>query len=341
MQIVYLSARPGQLAETLQHIGHFAPWISRALVITPNRVNAEMQTALADAPLPTSTMTDEEITGLSSAAISAMNHAERNYCLRTAAVKHAALDDVFIMSDDDGRPLAPIDEAMFVTANGRHRRRYFHSLARWTANATDFDRSLFHSWVLLRQRGFSDPACYSSHMPQIIDKAMYREVAELLAPQAAEYPPDEWSPYFTIGPSLHPERFADPEPFVVLGWPRHPGEWPHEVVPPISLFENFHPELYEENGLYAGLSTGCDPETIEATNLEKIVRWYRLERDVRRLSFPDDIDQPWTNSLPRKVAFSGLRAARSAFRYLSIDERTRLAELEGEIQQLKQGPPPA
>jgi len=339
VQIVYLSAHPGQIAETLQHVAHYAPFVSRALVLTPKRLLDEMQRALEPASIPVDFVTDEDVTGLSTAAIQALNHAERNYRLRVAAASHDALDEVFIMSDGDSRPLAPVDQGTFIDASGRHRRRFFYALARWRNDATDYDRSLFYSWVILRQRGFSDALCYASHMPQIIDKAIYREVAEMIAVEAAAYPPDEWSPYFTIGPALHPDRFADPEPFLTLGWPRHPGEWPHEVVPPISLFENFHPELYDENGLYGGLATGCDPETIDATNLEKVVRWYQLERDVRRLDFPDDIDQPWTNSLPRKVAFTGLRAARSAFRYMSIDERTRLGELEAEVQRLRRENP--
>lgn len=143
-----------------------------------------------------------------------------------------------------------------------------------------------------------------------------------------------------MGPRLSPERFAEPEPFATLGWPQYPGEWAHQITPPKHLYENHHPELHRPNGLYDGLSSGCDPDTIDETNLEKIIRWYRLERQVRELAFPDDVDQPWTSTSPgRKLAFRGLKAARSAYRYVAIDERTRITELEGRIEQLERRTP--
>ena len=225
---------------------------------------------------------------------------------------------------------------IFKDSEGRHRRYYFHSLAQWRHSTTDFDRCLLNSLVLLRQRGFSDPDCFASHMPQIIDKALYLSVAKDISAEVATYAPDEWSPYFTIGAEMNPSRFADPEPFLTLGWPQYPGEWPLETVPPRHVFENHHPELHEDGGLYGGLPTVCEPETVDETNREKIFRWYRLERQVRELAFPDDVKQPWTTDSPlRKIAFRGLHTARGAYRYLTLDDRSRLAELEGRVRRLE------
>ena len=337
MQIVYLSARPELLAETLGHVAHFAPFIDTAVVVAPKRLQPAMQAVGEPWGLPVTVLTDEDVLGLASHEISALDHATRNYRLRAAAVRNDAIDDVFIMSDDDSRPMVPIDIDTFIDHHGRHRRYYFHSLAQWRHSTTDFDHSLLHSLVLLRQRGFPDPVCYSSHMPQIIDKALYVMVADAIESEVATYTPDEWSPYFTIGAELSPTRFADPEPFVVLGWPQFPGEWPHETVPPRHVFENHHPELHEEGGLYAGLPSACVPDTIDETNREKIIRWHRLERQVRELSFPDDVNQPWTTDSPiRKLAFRGLHTARGAYRYLTLDDRARLAELEGRVRRLEE-----
>ncbi len=329
MQIVYLSARPELFRETLEHVRHFAPFIDDVVVVVPER----MQHAFEGTG---TVLTDEDLTGLRSDALADLPHTGRNYRLRTALANHEAIADTFLMSDDDSRPLVPVDRHTF-TDGERHRRRWFHTMGSWRRDATEFDESILHTWVILRQMGHPDPISYACHMPQIIDKALYADVAERFRPYADTYPLEEWSTYFTIAPTLAPARFADPEPFVTLGWPQYPGEWPHQIRPPRHVFENHHPELHAEGGLYDGLSTGCDPETIDATNLEKIMRWYRLDLQVRQLAFPDDVDQPWTSpSGSRKIAFKGLKAARSAYRYLGLDERATVAELEGRIAMLEQ-----
>jgi hypothetical protein len=329
VQILYLSARPELLRETLEHVAHFAPFIDDVVIVAPDRMAADFDGF-------GTVLTDEELTGRTTSSLVSMAHTSRNYLLRTAAATHDALDDVYIMSDDDSRPLVHVDQNTFIDADGRHRRRWFHTMAGWRRSNTEFDESILNTWVLLRQMGHPDPVSYACHMPQIIDKALYGEVAARFAPFAEAYSLEEWSTYFTVAPTIAPERFADPEPFGTLGWPQFPGEWAHQVTPPRHIYENHHPELHQPGGLYDGLPARCDVETIDATNLEKIIRWYRLDIAVRDLAFPDDIDQPWTSpSSSRKIAFKGLRAARSAFRYVNLDERARISELEGRIRRLE------
>lgn len=329
MQILYLSARPDLLRETLGHVAHFAPMFDDVVIVAPERLASSFE------GLGT-VLTDEELTGRTSSELAAMAHTSRNYLLRTSGVSHPAIADVFVMSDDDSRPLVPIDLSDFVTDDGRHRRRWFHTMGSWRRANSEFDESILHTWVLLRQMGHPDPLSFASHMPQIIDKALYAAVAEQFAPYADSYALEEWSTYFTIAPTLEPTRFAAPEPFATLGWPQYPGEWSHQITPPRHLYENHHPELHESGGLYDGLPTACEPSTADATNIEKIMRWYRLDIAVRNLAFPDDIDQPWTSSNPgRRIAFKGLKAARSAYRYVNLDERSRISELEGRLSRLE------
>lgn len=219
MQIVYLSARPDVLRETLGHVRHFAPFIDDVVIVAPERM-ADRFTELG------TVLTDESLTGLSTVELKALAHTSRNYLLRTTMVGHAAVADRFIMSDDDARPLEAIDETTFLTADDKYRRRWFHTLGNWKRTTTDFDESLLHTWVILRQMGFTDPVSFASHMPQIIDKALYASVAETFAPYADTYALDEWSTYFTLAADQHPDRFADPEPFLTLGWPQYPGSGP-------------------------------------------------------------------------------------------------------------------
>ena len=328
MQIVYLSARPDLLAETLDHVDHFAPFVDGVVVVAP--------AALADRfPEGVVVLSDEEVSGRSPADLAAMAHTSRNYLLRTSVVAHDAIDDVFIMSDDDSRPLVPIDEETFLDGD-RFRRRWFHSMTGWRRLNSEFDESILATGTILRQMGYDHPLSFACHMPQVIDKALYADVARRFAPFADRYPLEEWSTYFTVAPDLAPGRFAEPEPFATLGWPQYPGEWPHQVAPGRFLFENHHPEMHEPGGLYDGLPTACDPDTVDATNLEKIMRWNRLDIQVRELAFPDDVDQPWTTgSAGRRLAFQGLRAARRAYRYVALDDRSRMTELEGRVDRLE------
>lgn len=330
MQIVYLSARPTLFAETLGHVSHFAPFLDDVVVVAP-------QSLAADFPDGVAVLTDEAVSGRTTAELAALPHTSRNYLLRTAVVEHEAVADVFVMSDDDSRPIVPIDETAFFD-DDRFRRRWFHTMIGWRRLNTEFDESILATGVILRQMGFDNPLSYACHMPQVIDRELYRQVAVRFAGYAGRYQLEEWSTYFTVAPTLAPDRFADPEPFATLGWPQYPGEWPHQIVPERFLFENHHLELHRPGGLYDGLPTACDPETADATNMEKIVRWHRLDIQVRELAFPDDVDQPWTgaDSAARRLAFKGLRLARNAYRYVALDERARIAELEGRLDQLEQ-----
>ncbi|RZV42655.1 MAG: hypothetical protein EX269_14535 [Acidimicrobiales bacterium] len=337
MQILYLSARPTLLEETLGHVRHFAPIIDDVVAVVPEAMRSRF--AFVESGGGT-LITDEELLEQPTAAIRAMAHTSRNYALRTAAASHPALAATYIMSDDDSRPLVPIDESTFIDADGRHRRRWFHTMEAWRHANTEFDESILNTWVILRQMGFVNPVSYASHMPQIVHKLLYAEVAEKFDRYADKYALEEWSTYFTLAPTFAPELFAEPEPFGTLGWPQYPGEWPHQITPPRHIYENHHPELHEPGGLYDGLPRACDPETIDAANIEKIIRWYRLDGQVRELDFPDDVDQPWTSSSAgRRVAFKGLRLARGAAKYLGLDERARLAALEGRIEQLERNEP--
>ncbi|MGI9604865.1 MAG: hypothetical protein ACR2P0_01880 [Acidimicrobiales bacterium] len=329
MQIVYLSARPALLRETLSHVEHFAPFLDDVVIVGPERLASDFE------GLGT-VITDEALTGRSTSELGALDHTSRNYLLRTAMLGHEEIEAEFVMSDDDSRPLIPIDLGFFVDAHGRHRRRWFHTMGTWRRSATDFDMGMLNTWVILRQLGHVDPLSYASHMPQVIDRELFARVAERLAPFALDHPLDEWSTYFTLAPEMAPDRFSEPEPFVTLGWPQYPGEWPHQITPPMHCWENHHPEMHQPGGLYDGLPTGCEPSTVDATSLEKILRWHRLDIDVRSLNFPDDVEQPWTGpSAGRKFAFKGLKAARGAYRYIALDERARIAELEGRLQRLE------
>ncbi len=265
MQIVFLSARPAMLAGTLRHVRAHQPWADRLLVVTPSRLRTEM------AALGLDVVTDEELLGGPGPA----DHSHRNYALRAALGACAAVDDVFLASDDDSRPLVDLPETTWVRA-GRHRRYTFGHLDDWDQRATSYDACLLASRAVLALHGLPRLA-YAAHMPQVMDKSLLVEVTALFAPAAARHPLDEWATYFNAAGALHPDRFDEPEPYVTLGWPDDTATWQPMLDPGALLIENTFLEHYAPGSVFEGI----DPhDTSYAAAVDKVVRWRRYELEV-------------------------------------------------------------
>ncbi len=340
MQIVYLSARPDVFVETLTHVAAKMPFVDDVVVCVPRALRDTFEEAgSADTGLPLLVVDDESI--VPGVSLAALNHSQRNFMLRAQLIAGAnsppQITDTFIMSDDDSRPLRSLSSDVFVTDDNRHRSYYFYELGQWRRGDTSFDDSQLHTFLVLQHHGILKPLSYASHMPQLIDRDLYRRVTENAAAAAAKYPLCEWSVYGNFGRLLSPDTFAEPEPYATLAWPQYPSEWPRQVVPNRYLFENFHPELYAEAGLFAGLTTAVlADDTADADALEKVVRWHLLERSVNQLEFPDNIDNPWIKNSPvRKVAFSAARAAKKLIDYTNLDEQSTLAELSDRVRRME------
>lgn len=259
MQLVVLSARPALLRSTLAHWRVKAPWADRVLVVTPEPV-AGLACVL-----------DRDLLGGRGPA----DHSTRNYALRAALASCDAVDDVFLMADDDSRPLVEVPETVFVR-NGQHRRYTFGSLDDWEARATSMDACLLATRQVLALHGLPRRA-YAAHMPQVVDKALWAEVVGLFAAAAARHPLDEWSTYLNAAPALHPERFEAAEPYVTLGWPDDAATWQPLLDQGALLFENVFLEHYASGQVFAGI----DPDdTSYAAAVDKVVRWRHYELQV-------------------------------------------------------------
>lgn len=265
MQLVVLSARVPMLAGTLRHVRAHLPWIDRVLVVTPERLRAEV------AVLGVDVVTDEELLGRAGPA----DHSHRNYVLRAALARSAAVDEVFLSADDDNRPLVDLPETTYLR-DGRYRRYTFGHLDDWEARATSYDRCLLTSRAVLGLHGFPRLA-YASHMPQVVDKALLAEVVDLLAPAADRHALDEWATYFNAAGARHPDRFEEPEPYVTLGWPDDTATWQPTLDVAALLFENCFLEHYAPGGVFDGI----DPDdTSYAASVDKVVRWRTYELEV-------------------------------------------------------------
>lgn len=330
MQLVTLTSRPDVLVETLTHLRHYMPWIDEVVVVAP-----ETQRSRLERVDGLTVISDEELSGLPTPKLAALDHMSRNFTLRGGLGSHAAVADEFLMADDDHRPLKPVAESFFLDDAGRHRGYYFYDLDEWQGSSTPFDLGQHQARELLGYLGY-DRLAYGSHMPQVIHKPILAEVWDLVARLTDARALCEWTMYFNAGRALHPDAFCDPQPFRTLAWPQYPNEWPWWVRPPEYVFENFYPDLYAPGHLFAGLPTTLDPPRAERVNVEKILRWSNLGRRVANLDFPADVTNPWTrDSRARRGAFGVLRRLRQAYGYVAMDDSARLTEISGSIRRLE------
>jgi hypothetical protein len=293
VQIVFLSARPTVLAETLGFYATHAPFVDEVLVVTPERLRAEVSA------LGVAVVSDEELLG---EAAGLVDHARRNYALRAALATCDAVRPAFVGADDDNRPLVPVPESTFVR-DGRYRRYAFGWLDDWESRTTSFDNSQLATRQVLALHGLPRRA-YGSHMPQVVDKALLREAVELLAVAAGRHPICEWSGYLNVAAGLHPDRFEDPEPYLTLGWPDDSSTWQATQDPGALVFENFFAEHYAPGQVFEGISTG---DTSYEAAVDKVVRWRRYELEVLAGERPAALAPP---AEPSAVG-AALRRARS------------------------------
>ncbi|MCU1588169.1 MAG: hypothetical protein JWN31_1662, partial [Frankiales bacterium] len=249
-QLVYLSNRPAVLAETLGYVRHFMPWVREAVVLTPAASLPELRSATAAVEGIDVVLVDETtvLSAAEQSSLSALHHGDRNTLLRRALLSRGPVDDVFLQSDDDYRPLKPIEADVFAS-DGRIVPYACHDLALYWRNESPFDRVQHVSYLVLSYLG-AEHLCFASHMPQAIDKALALEafaVAEKLT-GGTEF--DEWSLPINYGRLLAPERYAEPRTFRTMCWPQYPHEWPYWRRPEDLSFENFYPELYAKGRLF-------------------------------------------------------------------------------------------
>ncbi len=339
MQILYLSNRPAVLRETLDHVRHFMPWVDDVVVLAPEATLVRLRQELPD-DLPFTGLAEEELLARGELDdLAATDHSSRNTVLRVAAARRAPLADVYLASDDDYRPLKPIDPSTFVD-DGRYVGHVSYDLARWRRNETSFDRAQHASYQALGYLG-CEHLSYAAHMPQPMDRRVVVEAFDAVARLTDSMQFCEWTIPFNWGRRHHPELFAEPRTFVTMCWPQYPHEWPFWVRPEEYAFENFYPELYRPGHLFDGIPTALDPARVERHSFDKMLRWYRFDLDAGRLRFPDDVANPWLGEggtgrgRARRAFFSALRPVRRAYEYLALEERTQLAELAGSIARLE------
>jgi hypothetical protein len=276
MQLIYISNRPENLADTVLYVEAFLSFIDDILVFCPDSLVGDFK-ALGGLKV-----FDESTLLLNNPGThggqEVIDHQKRNYLLRAGLARHPEVAEVFIMSDDDSRPIVPISQTYYLE-NGLYHSYYFYTLEKWRKmvmklpTQTSYDIGHMEELRLLNAHRMNT-LMFSSHMPQIIDKQLLGESVDYFADELNQYQSiDEWGAYFNYSQTRHPDRFHEPKVFRTLAWPESPYQWPWMVPPSSFDFENFYPSLYQPDGLFHGLDNRYHPHRHLAQTLLKVRRY--------------------------------------------------------------------
>lgn len=244
-QMVYLTARSEDLLETLPYMEAFMPFIEELVICCPDSM-VEIMKKEYHGRFRLQYLTDSQV--LNGAELPE-DHSKRNFFLRCLAMKSDLIDDVFIMADDDYRPLHLIDQDVFIK-NGKFCGYYCYHLQNWKGDQnhySSFDHCMFRTRQFLQEQGYST-WMYESHMPQAIDKRVYQEILEK-HPDIETKGYSEWSIFFNYVNTIYPGQVEN-LPFVAMSWPGNCGAWDLEVFPKEYIFENYYRELYEPGEIF-------------------------------------------------------------------------------------------
>ncbi|MGL5434323.1 MAG: glycosyltransferase family 4 protein [Lachnospiraceae bacterium] len=278
-QMVVLSARCRDICGSLPFVEYYMPFIEELVLCCPNSMKVEFLETYSGR-LTVTILTDSEI--LDGRALPE-DHQTRNFFLRSLVMRRKELDDVFIMSDDDYRPLETITADLFIK-DGRYQAYYCYSLKSWRGTAgkmTSYDIGMFRTLEFLETKLY--PARqYSAHMPQIIDKARYQEFLD--SHEGIErLGLDEWSSYFNWLQYKYP-KLMDSLPYVTMGWPGVLTDWKMNVYPEKYFFENYYESLYEENQIFEGMPNTLGTD-VEVQNKKKKTLFMDQQRQFMQYEY--------------------------------------------------------
>lgn len=268
-QMVVLTARNDDILATLPFIEKFMPFITEMVVCCPDDNVAELKEKYSGR-LELKFLTDSEV--LAGEPLP-KDHSTRNFFLRCLILGNPMIDDVFIMTDDDYRPLHTIGQDVFVK-DGKYLSYYCYDLNEWQGTygaPTSFDNCMRKSRDFLSANGFPT-LMYSSHQMQVIDKRIFNEMLSKY-PEIKTQGVCEWCTYFNYGLGAYPDMFK-PVPYVSMGWPGARSDWDLYVQPTEFLFENHYSVLYEEGGVFEGFSEDFF-DGIENENMKKVMLYSR------------------------------------------------------------------
>lgn len=276
MQIVYISNRPDILNDTLVYVKNLMDFISDVVIICPSK-NEEQFTNPGFHRF--SCISDES---LLDASIKPLDKSQRNFLLRMALSNQEIINEEFIMSDDDYRPMMKLGVDTFIR-NEKYRSYYFYHLENWRGTDKPFDLCQHNSFVILRHLQF-DTLSFASHCPQIYSKTILSACKDRFSKYAQDMSLCEWAMYFNYAHQKYPEKFHRPEPYRTLCWPRIPRLWPDYISTPTYEWENYYEYNYIKGGIFQHVNPKFDIEEFDNNSIAKLMA-YRTH-EINRFQIP-------------------------------------------------------
>jgi len=291
LQFVFISIDIENMRGTIESIDRYIDFVDSYIIVTRADMIDEFQTLISKYPI---SIIDEDsiLDGVDN--FKKMDHQTKNWILRASLLKLDILQEQFIMLDDDNRPIRDITINHFIKDN-KFIAYYYYDLTRWRHYYSDYDKGQHNSMDLLRYERF-DLYSYSSHKPQIIDRAIFKEVVDRYYDIAIKMPIDEWSIYFNYATALYPDLFENKK-FDVLNWPSNPSDWEWVYTPDSYHFENYYPLLYRDGIFTLDITLSVDEKiAIKQNQLEPYLKTQK--------SIKDGIDKIITISKKYRLTYS-------------------------------------
>lgn len=233
-QIVIHSTRVNRLLDTLSYIEQHMKFITEIVVCCPDNLAPTVK-AQYKGNCTLVTLTDSEI---SAGHPLPENPAGRSFYLRCKALESDKIDDVFLMSDEDYRPLKEVSADTYYK-DGRYLAYYCGDLEQWKGKPWEqasFDAVMRKTAEFLKNNKYPCKM-YASHMPQVIDKKIFREMLKTHEGME-EKGYCEWCAYFNFLQFRYPD-IVTVQPYRTMCWPASPTDWRMQIMPEDYLFENY------------------------------------------------------------------------------------------------------
>ena len=241
LQFVFISIELENIQHTIIAIDKYVDFVKEYIIITAPKFIKEFKLLQTTKKI---TIIDEtSILGDYAIDFHKKDHQSKNWLLRASLVNLNILDDEFVMLDDDNRPLKPITIEKFINKDGSYNCYYFYNLLEWNHKDTEYDIGQQNMKSVLSNEKY-ELLSYSSHAPQIINKAIFQEAVNKFFNIGLTMAIDEWSIYFNYAASLYPSTF-NKQVFQTLNWPNNPSDWESLYLPQEISFENYYKEVYE------------------------------------------------------------------------------------------------
>lgn len=257
-QMVMLTARTEDLLDTMPFIEAYMPFIQEIVICCPDHVADSMREGYKGS-IRLMFMPDSKV--LAGRALPE-DHTPRNFFLRCLLMQQEVIDDVFIMSDDDYRPLFPVTQDFFFDGD-RYKGFYFYEMHEWRGcqgALTSFDKGVHRTLRFCEEKKYPTMQ-FNSHIPQVIEKAVFVEMVR--CHEGIEMMGfDEWSMYFNYLMAHYPNKVSFCE-YMTMNWPGSVTDWTMYCQPEEFMFENYYSYVYSSRGLFAGIVPSYNEHTLE------------------------------------------------------------------------------